>query len=94
MTLRRFWIRFVAHPSLKIPRPGCGVTAYNVEDALSILRATVFEGGTLPAVATIIEDVDISTLDQKHVIPNMEAPVWRGVWYPRGFASATNVRAF
>jgi hypothetical protein len=40
MTLQRYWIRFQLDPSQLGPRPGCGVTAYNYEDALLILRST------------------------------------------------------
>lgn len=85
MNLRRYWIRFNVGSGSSAPRPGCGVTAYNYGDALAILGATVFSGRNVPEVEGFVEDVDISTLDQKHVIPNMEAPTWRGVWYPRGF---------
>jgi hypothetical protein len=83
MSLRRYWMRFQHNPSLSFPRPGCGVTAHNYEDALAI----IFRGRDVPQIEEVIEDVDISSLDQKHVIPNMEAPVWRGVWYPRGYTA-------
>jgi hypothetical protein len=85
MHLTRFWIRFRSIPPYNSLRMGCGVTAYSYEDALSILRETVFKDEDMPLVEDAIENIDISTLDQKHIIPNMEAPVWRGVWYPRGF---------
>lgn len=88
MTLQRYWIRFQLDPSESGPRPGCGVTARDYEDALTILRSTIFRGKEVPAIEQVIEGVDISSLDQKHVIPNMEAPVWRGVWYPKGYSQA------
>jgi hypothetical protein len=88
MKLHRFWIRFELDNVIATPRPGCGVSAYSFDDALVIMRETVFLGKDLPKIEEVIEDVDISKLDQKHVIPNMEAPVWRGVWYPRGFAKS------
>jgi len=31
----------------------------------------------------IVPDVDIRTLDQNHVVPNMGVVTSRGVWYPR-----------
>jgi hypothetical protein len=86
MNLQRYWIRFQLDPFQPGPRPGCGVTAHNYEDALAILRNTVFCGKELPSIEHVIEGVDISSLDQKHVIPNMEVPVWRGVWYPKGYS--------
>lgn len=85
MNLQRYWIRFKLAP-FRGPRPGCGVTAYSYDDALDILRKTVFRGEEIPPIEQVVEGVDISSLDQKHVIPNMEPPIWRGVWYPRGYA--------
>lgn len=84
--MKRFWIRFQSVPAYNPLRLGCGVTAYNYDDALTILRDTIFRGKDQLAVDSVVEDVDISTLDQKHVIPNMEPPVWRGVWFPKGYA--------
>jgi hypothetical protein len=64
---------------------GCGVTAYSLDDAKALLNQLVFKDGSWPCVAEVIEDVDVSTLERGHVIPNMEPPVWRGVWYPKGY---------
>ncbi|MBB5356834.1 hypothetical protein HDE76_000016 [Rhodanobacter sp. ANJX3] len=85
MKLERYWIRFELEPFSSGPKPGCGVTAHNYDDALEILRRTIFKDKVLPPIQEVIEKVDISSLDQKHVIPNMEVPTRRGVWYPRGF---------
>jgi hypothetical protein len=84
--LRRFWFRFGNIPAFDSMSLGCGVTAYSCEDALAILRETVFKGADIGVIEKTIEDIDISSLDQKHIIPNMESPAWRGVWYPKGFA--------
>lgn len=65
---------------------GCGVTAYSYEDALALLREHVFEGSELPPVERVTENVDVSTLDEGHVIPNMAPPVWRGIWFPLGYS--------
>jgi hypothetical protein len=35
------------------------------------------------SLTTVVPDVDIRTLDQAHVIPNMGPVVFRGVWFPR-----------
>ena len=84
MSTRRYWIKF----DLAIGVPaftstlGCGVTAYDLSDALALLQETVFSGGPLPDVAEVTEDVDVSTLDPGHVLPNMRPPVARGVWFP------------
>jgi hypothetical protein len=37
-------------------------------------------------VKEIIEGVDVSKLDPKHILPNMRGnPAARGVWFPTGF---------
>jgi hypothetical protein len=82
--LRRYWFRFVD------PKPhglglGCGVTAFGYDDAVGILAQTVFRGQEVPETREVIEDVDVSTLDRGHVLPNMEPPSQRGVWFPKGF---------
>jgi hypothetical protein len=83
--LRRFWFRFRDLPKFSGLGYGCGVTARDHNDAIDILGSTVFKGQTMPAIASVIEDVDVSTLDRGHVIPNMEVPVFRGVWFPKGY---------
>lgn len=65
---------------------GCGVTAYDYNDALALLREKVFKGGVVPRILEFKEDVDISLLEQKHVRPNMENPTIRGIWFPMGYA--------
>lgn len=62
---------------------GCGVTAHTGEDAISIIKDTYFPGGPLPRIKRVVADVDVSTLDQNHVVPNMGSVVWRGIWWPR-----------
>lgn len=59
----------------------CGVTAYNKADALRLLKNDVFPDAELPEIKEIIEDVDVRTLDEKHVQRNMRPHVFRGVWY-------------
>ncbi|MCA1475015.1 hypothetical protein [Bradyrhizobium sp. NBAIM08] len=83
--LRRYWFRFDGIEPYNPLQLGCGVTAHGYDDALIILGRTVFEDQIMPAIIDVIEDVDIRTLDQGHVVPNMEAPVWRGVWFPKGY---------
>lgn len=86
MTLTRYWIEFDIQQDAFYPSwlsKGCGVTAYSYLDAVQILRDQVFKDKPVPAIRTIIENVDISTLDTSHVLPNMGMPVRRGVWYPK-----------
>ena len=85
MNLRRFWFEFL--PGRDLPpglQSGCGVTAFDGEDARQILRKRVF-GGDDPPIARIVENVDVSSLDPGHVLPNLLPPNERGVWFPQGY---------
>ncbi len=63
----------------------CGVTAYGLDDTLGLIQQRIFNGKSLPEIETLIEDVDVRNLDQKHVIPNMRVVTERGIWFPRGY---------
>jgi hypothetical protein len=82
--LKRFWFKFCPLPFSSVSL-GCGVTAYDYTDALKLLKDKIFVGREMPDIAEVIEDVDVSILDKNHVIPNMEAPVIRGIWFPKGY---------
>jgi hypothetical protein len=86
MTLHRYWFDFdlQAGEGPIGTAAGCGVTAYDREDAQHLLRERVFRG-ELPPVERVVEDIDVSTLDPGHVLPNMSAPNRRGVWFPMGY---------
>jgi hypothetical protein len=32
-----------------------------------------------------MEDVDLSSLEQKHVLPNLGDVTARGIWFPQGY---------
>lgn len=86
MKLTRFWFRF--EPSSE-PTPlnlGVGVTAWTYADAIALLKEHVFPKANLPPIIGTEENVDISTLDPKHVLPNIGIVVQRGVWFPRGYS--------
>ena len=82
--LTRYWIQFARFNEPSPLNLGCGVTAESQEDALFLIRTKVLRG-TPVAVGRIIASVDIATLDQAHVIPNMGNPLIRGVWFPLGY---------
>ncbi len=58
---------------------GYGVTAFSVEDANSLLKRASLETDDQHPIS----DIDIRTLDQGHVIPNMGPPNIRGIWFPK-----------
>jgi hypothetical protein len=76
-TLRRFWFEFEG-----IRIKGYGVTAIDLADARSLIERLPKAFRPTGSPTNVIEDVDIRTLDAGHVVPNMGAPVRRGVWYP------------
>jgi hypothetical protein len=61
-----------------------GVTAYSEDDARGLLSMKVFREQSLPMIRRVTKDVDISTLDENHVRPNMGNPLKRGIWFPLG----------
>lgn len=69
------------HPSVHA-RAGCGVTAYDEADARRLFETTVVPCYGPREIVEIIKDIDVTTLDQGHVIPNMGVCTNRGVWYP------------
>jgi hypothetical protein len=88
--LHRFWLQFSIAPG-DVDRYsswaglglGCGITAFTFEDALAVVRQAILGGDPLPDVVQLIEDIDVRTLDQGRVVPNMGPPNERGVWFPR-----------
>jgi hypothetical protein len=82
LELVRYWFEFNVADSL---RRRMGVTAWTLDDARLLLSERVFDGQELPPVIAVVEGVDVSTLSEGHVQPNMAAPNERGVWYPLGF---------
>ena len=85
MALHRYWFTFENLPPMSALALGCGVTAHDREDALKILKTTVFLDGEFPTIVGLVDDVDVNSLDRGHVIPNMGSPVGRGVWFPLGY---------
>ena len=85
--LKRYWFRFSAQDFSSLSL-GCGITAYSYDDAVSILERVVFAGVQAPEITDVVEEVDVSTLDENHVIPNMGICVDRGVWFPQGYGGS------
>ena len=64
---------------------GCGVTARDKFDAEQIISSRILKDYPNVKIAHVEEDVDISSLDEGHVIPNMNPHIWRGIWFPKGY---------
>ncbi len=83
--LIRYWIHFGCPDRTNVAAPiqkHYGVTAYSEEDAISILRSEVFCEAPMPPIVEIRPNVDVSTLDSGHVLPNIGDVTRRGVWWP------------
>lgn len=69
--LRRFWFR-------RAVGFGYGVTAYSMEDAELLIE----EAELTVDWTEVVENIDVSSLDAGHVLPNVGLVSCRGVWYP------------
>ena len=74
--LRRFW--FALSCGL-----GIGVTAGSEAEASALAEDARARHYPKDSLGPVVADVDVSTLDAGHVLPNMGPSVFRGVWYPR-----------
>ena len=88
--LTRYWIEFdisttvlQGYATMHGVGLGCGVTAHSHDDALKLIRASVFWDGPVPPISDVVADVDVSTLDDEHVLPRIGDTDLRGVWFPR-----------
>ena len=64
---------------------GCGVTAYDYDDAIALLQERVFTEEAMPNITDFTEDVNVSTLDANHILPNIGLVIDRGIWFPQGY---------
>jgi hypothetical protein len=55
------------------------VTAYSTEDAIFLLEG---EGYLISETREVVEDIDVSQLDERHILRNIGPTYFRGVWYP------------
>jgi hypothetical protein len=70
-------IRWQTHPI----NLGCGVTAFDIDDAMLLIRRA-FPDLSLQTPLDVTENIDVSTLDAGHVVPNMGNIFVRGIWWP------------
>ena len=75
--LTRFWFEFDGSII-----SGYGVTAYSYDDAIRLLKEIIFRDRPMPDIKSVVENIDVSTLHEGKILPNIGAPSFRGVWYP------------
>jgi hypothetical protein len=88
LALTRFWFEFESIDN-DVPyylAQVCGITAYSYEDAIHLLSKQAFEGRPISKIKRHTENIDLSTLDANHILPNIvRPPNLRGIWYPQGY---------
>ncbi len=82
IALRRFWLLLERSEEPSILNLGCGITAADEGEARIIFEQVVAPEHGHRRILSIIPDVDISSLDAGHVLPNMGSPITRGGWFP------------
>ncbi len=81
----RYWIEF-SDPLLgNAIGLGCGISALDEAQARQILEQQVFSKLGHLQIKSIQSDIDIGSLNQNKVIPNMGDVTVIGVWFPHGF---------
>jgi hypothetical protein len=83
--LHKFWFKFEPIPLPSAINVGCGVTAYDLNDALQMLRDYVFGHNGPPSIVQCIEDVEMREIEQNHAYPNIGDTERRGIWFPQGY---------
>jgi hypothetical protein len=91
--LTRYWFEFVRGGRPTALSLGCGITAYNLDDARRVLRQAVFPLYGERAVARVIEGVDVASLDAERVRPRLGNSAAPGVWFPVASQRANRPRA-
>jgi hypothetical protein len=80
--LTRYWFEFVRGGRATALSLGCGITAYNLDDARRMLRQEIFPLYGDRTVARVIEGVEVASLDETGVRRRLGNPAVRGVWFP------------
>lgn len=83
-SLKRYWFEFEGLSVPNVLNLGCGVTAHDIDDEKALIQEMVDH---MPSnrVTTILENVDVSTLEANHVLPNIGNVMVRGIWFPKRY---------
>jgi hypothetical protein len=79
--LTRYWFEFVRGGQATALSLGCGITAYNLDDARRMLRQEIFPLYGDRATVRVLEGVEFASLDER-VRLHLGNPTVRGVWFP------------
>jgi hypothetical protein len=92
--LHRYWFEFEKPDSpgsdkdfalVSWPPFGCGVTAYDYDDAMALMKQLVFTDDPLPKITSVVQNVDMNVLlnENNHIGPYCSCAAWRGIWWPK-----------
>lgn len=84
--MKRYWFTFEHLPTPTPLNLGCGVTAMDLNDAQQLVAGKIFPEGPMPHIVSVQENIAISELDSRHVVPNMGTITQRGIWFPLGYS--------
>lgn len=80
-----YWFEFKTLDEIKLPvgtKLGCGVTAYDKDDAINMMKKLIFKGWDKIPISLIKENISLDDLEQNHVKPNIGNIMVRGIWFP------------
>jgi len=60
-----------------------GVSAYSLEDAVTLLSANGYPVDPHDSAISVRENVVLDEFEQRHIGPSMGPMQFRGVWYPQ-----------
>ncbi len=80
--MRRYWFSFVRTDRISSLGLGCGVTARSRLDAERLIKEMVFPLLGEREILAVVEDIDLNSLEENHVLPNIGNPSEPGVWFP------------
>ncbi len=80
--LRRYWITFSPAGIASPLNLGCGITAKSRREAEDMAASMVFPIFGEREIVNMLEDIDVSSLDPDHILPNIGDPASIGVWFP------------
>lgn len=77
--LRRYWFSFVRTDRISSLGLGCGVTALSRLDAERLIKEMVFPLLGEGEILAVVEDIDLNSLEENHVLLNIGNPSEPGV---------------
>lgn len=83
--MKVFWIEFEKVEGKELPIGtgwGCGVTAYDKEDAINLMKKLIFKDWKDIPILSSKENITLDDLEQNHVAPNIGNIMIRGIWFP------------